>query len=81
MAAECELPMAAEEAAAAGRREQCERDAAALAAKFRAADIAWIEAFLADYLFYNEPLDQVLAKARELSGLPPRPKDAFTRDD
>lgn len=61
--------------------DQCGADAAALVERFGAEGVAWLDAFLADYLFVGEPLDRVLVKARELSRLTPRPVLAFELDD
>jgi len=56
-------------------------DASGLVDRFGAEGVAWLDSFLADYLFVGEPLDQVLLKARELSRLAPRPHAAFDLDD
>lgn len=53
---------------------QSAEDAAALVARFGAEGVQWLDHFLADYLFAGEPLDEVMAKARRLSGLPSRAK-------
>jgi hypothetical protein len=47
-------------------------DAAALVAQLGADGVDWLDRFLADYVFADEPLDRVLVKARELSQLPGR---------
>jgi len=43
-----------------------------LADRLGAEGVAWLDSFLADYVFPDEPLDQVLRKAREVSRLPHR---------
>jgi hypothetical protein len=53
-------------------RDECACDAAALADRLGAEGVAWLDSFLADYVFPDEPLDQVLLQAREISRLPPR---------
>jgi hypothetical protein len=63
------------------RRDQLGVDAAALVERMGAAGVGWLDDFLADYLFAGEPLDQVLAKARELCGLPPRNATRFDTED
>lgn len=62
-------------------RDKYAADAAALVERFGAAGVGWLDHFLEDYVFIGEPLERVLAKARELSGLPPRPILAGTDDD
>lgn len=59
---------------------QSAKDAAALVERFGAEGVQWLDHFLADYLFEDEPLDQVMAKARQLSGLPSRAKSRSFRD-
>ena len=61
--------------------DQCGADASALVERFGIEGIAWLDNFLADYLFIGEPLDRVLVKARELSRLGPRPHGGFDQDD
>jgi hypothetical protein len=52
--------------------DECAADAAALVARLGADGVDWLDRFLADYVFADEPLDRVLVKARELSQLPGR---------
>jgi hypothetical protein len=47
--------------------------AAALVETLGAERLAWLDAFLDDYVFQGEPLDRVLVKARDLARLPRRP--------
>ena len=61
--------------------DQYGADASALVERLGAEGVAWLDGFLADYLFVGEPLDRVLVKARELSRLAPRPHSAFDLDD
>jgi hypothetical protein len=61
--------------------DQCAQDAASLVGRFGADGIEWLDTFLADYVFLGEPLDRVLVKARELSGLPVRPHRRPAFDD
>ena len=61
--------------------DQCGADASALVERLGAEGVAWLDAFLADYIFVGEPLDRVLVKARELSRLAPRPHSVFDLDD
>lgn len=61
--------------------DQRSADASALVERFGVEGVAWLDNFLADYLFVGEPLDGVLVKARELSRLGPRPHSDFDRDD
>lgn len=55
-------------------------DAAALVARLGRDGVEWLDAFLADYVFADEPLDHVLVKARQLSGLPSRCARAIVDD-
>jgi hypothetical protein len=61
--------------------DECAADAAALVERFGADGVAWLDSFLADYVFSGEPLDRVLLKARELSRLPLRPANEAVSDD
>lgn len=61
--------------------DHCGADASALVERFGIEGVAWLDNFLADYLFVGEPLDRVLVKARELSRLGPRPRSASEWDD
>jgi hypothetical protein len=54
------------------RTEECARAAEALRKRLGPDGVAWLDDFLADYIFLGEPLDRVLVTARELCGLPPR---------
>jgi hypothetical protein len=63
------------------RPDDCAVRAAALVARFGAADVEWLDDFLADYVFRGEPLDRVLLRARELSRLPHRPWPQEPDDD
>jgi len=67
-----ELDAKPEASRLAAWRDECARDAAALADRLGAEGVAWLDSFLADYVFPDEPLDQVLRKAREVSRLPHR---------
>jgi hypothetical protein len=61
--------------------DECAAAAAALAERFGAEGVEWLDGFLADYVFAGEPLDRVLLKARELSRLPARAREAVFSDD
>ncbi len=61
--------------------DECAGDAAALVERFGADGVAWLDSFLADYVFGGEPLDRVLLRARELSHLPARPAHQDISDD
>jgi hypothetical protein len=52
--------------------EECARAADALRKRLGPDGVAWLDDFLADYTFLGEPLDRVLATARDLCDLPPR---------
>jgi hypothetical protein len=56
------------------------RDAAALAGRLGPEGVEWLDRFLEDYVFDGEPLDRVMAMARELSRLPPRARSAAAED-
>jgi hypothetical protein len=75
------MPSSAGETEPGRWSDQCGADATALVEQFGAEGVAWLDSFLADYLFVGEPLDRVLIKARELSRLAPRPHNAFEPED
>ena len=62
-------------------RDERTRDAALLVRRLGPDGVDWLDQFLADYVFVGEPLDGVMVRARELSGLPPRTKEAGLDDD
>jgi hypothetical protein len=57
------------------------RDAAALTNRLGPDGVAWLDGFLADYVFEGEPLDRVLTEARRLAELPPRREPHGFGDD
>jgi hypothetical protein len=57
------------------------QDAAALVERLGAGGVAWLDLFLADYVFAGEPLDLVMAEARRLAKLPTRPATSSAFDD
>jgi hypothetical protein len=61
--------------------DQCAADASSLAERLGVEGVAWLDAFLADYVFAGEPLDRVMVKARELCRLAPRAQGDFERED
>jgi hypothetical protein len=52
--------------------EECAQAADALSKRLGPDGVAWLDDFLADYTCLGEPLDRVLASARQLCDLPPR---------
>ena len=74
-------PAAAGETEPGRCSDDCKLDAVALVERFGAEGVAWLDSFLADYIFSGEPLDRVLVKARELNRLAPRPHCAFDHED
>jgi hypothetical protein len=52
--------------------EECARAADRLSQRLGPDGVAWLDDFLADYVFMGEPLDRILATAREMCRLPSR---------
>jgi len=78
-----QMPRLSEETHQAEARpwaDQRRQDAAALFQRFGAECVAWLDRFLADYVFEGEPLDQVVSAARRL-GKPPVVRKSKTLND
>jgi|GEM_PF-3342941 hypothetical protein len=78
------MPRLSPRESAAGREpwaEQRSEAAAALIKRFGPDGVAWLDRFLADYVFEGEPLDQIVVAARELGKLPARRKRRSFHDD
>jgi predicted component of type VI protein secretion system len=61
--------------------EQRGQDAAKLIERFGADGVDWLDRFLANYVFEGEPLDQVMASARQIGELPVRTERQSFNDD